>query len=416
VNQTLLARSLKLAFPMEEAADAGAGAAAGGGAVDAGADKGAPELTLRDELSAAVEIDEKGPEASDLSAAARRLASARKGGGQTKAPIDKVDDKTIQDSERVGQANAEKAKRDAELAKLPPEERAKAEADDKRKADEAAAGAKLEAPTHWPAPARELFAKQPPEVRSFLLERHKAMEADYTKKMQELAPVRRLNDVLDEGFKPYDDEMRKLGVTRDQALRELLGAHHRWKSDPQEYIRWVAGVSGIDLKNLVEGAAAADPAGESPTVKALRAEIDGLKAQVGQFSGAHAQQQQNAQLSEVTKFAEEKDAQGNLKRPYFDEVAKEMTALLKNGVATDLQDAYDRAIHANPTTRARVLAASQAEQRAKDEADRKAKAEAARKASAANVTGEGAAADMAAQTGSVREDLEAAFAGAGDRV
>ena len=45
----------------------------------------------------------------------------------------------------------------------------------------------LEPPQHWPAEKKELFRSQTPEAQQFLLERHKAMEGDYTRKTQELA-------------------------------------------------------------------------------------------------------------------------------------------------------------------------------------------------------------------------------------
>lgn len=366
------------------------------------------ELSLRDNLEANLEISEKGEESVDLSKAAKTLAGARKG----KAPIDKVDDKTITESERVGKENEAKAKRTAELAAMTPEARAAAEADDKKKADEAAAASSIEAPAHWPAAVREMFAKQSPDAKKFLLDRHKAMEADYTKKMQELSPMRRMQEELDDIFKDEEAEMRQLGVTRAQAIRELVGAHKRWKADPVAYVKWVAGMSKLDLKGLVEGAAAADPAGESPTVKALREQVSTLTGQVKAMSGAQTEQDRSARMNEVTQFAEEKDDQGKLKRPYFDEVAKDIAQMIHvsraNGQALSLQDAYDRAVYANPTTRGKLLTEQDTQRRSKEEAERKAKADAAKKAGF-DVKGEGAATQVAASTGTIRESLEKAF-------
>jgi hypothetical protein len=45
----------------------------------------------------------------------------------------------------------------------------------------------LEPPQHWPEEKKQLFRAQSPEAQQFLLERHKAMEGDYTRKTQELA-------------------------------------------------------------------------------------------------------------------------------------------------------------------------------------------------------------------------------------
>lgn len=370
----------------------------------------ATELSLRDELGANLEIAEKGPESTDLSEAARKLAGARKG-RQPKEPASPTDDEKREADD--------KAKRDAEYAKLAPEERAKREAEDKRKAEEAASAAKIEAPAHWPAADREMFAKQPPEVKQYLLGRHKAMEADYTKKMQELAPMRRMGEELDDIFKDYDAEMKQTGITRAQAIRELVGLHARLKADPVEGLKYIAGLSGIDLKQLAN-APAADPAGESPIVKELRSTVSRLEGQLKTFTGQQGEQQLNARLSEVQQFAEEKDAQGQLKRPYFDEVAKDVAVIIHasraNGEKLSLQDAYDRAVYANPTTRQKVLAAQDAERRTREEAERKAKADAARRAAAGNVEGEGSATALNKTEGSLRGDLEAAMADWGGRV
>lgn len=354
------------------------------------------EPSLSEEIGAHFELAEKGEEAPDLSAAARTLAGARKSARAAEATTTQAATSTT--TAATGAATTAAA--------------AEVKTDDATKTADAAVP--VEAPAHWPAAAREMFAKQSPEVKAWLLDRHKAMEGDYTKKTQELAPTRRLQEDLDEIFKDYDAEMKQIGVSRAQAIRELVGMHTRWKTNPAEYIKYVAGISKIDLKSLVEGAAAADPAGESPTVKALRDQVAELTGQIKTMSGAQRDQQQNARMNEVTQFAEEKDAQGNLKRPYFDEVASDVAALIRASKGEDgrttlsLQDAYDRAIYANPTTRQKLLTAQDAERKTKEEAERKAKADAAKKAGF-DVKGEGAATAVAATTGTVRDDLSAAM-------
>lgn len=365
----------------------------GGGAavVDAGAaEPGATETTdstaeptLRESLEANMELAEKGEESSDLSAAAKRLAAARKG-RDPKSAAKPADAKTVETE----------AKKDAKPAEAKTEETA------------------VDAPAHWPAADREMFAKQSPEAKQWLINRHKAMEADYTRKTQEVVGMRKFKEELDDIFKDYRDEMALNGVTDAMAIRQLVAAHTLLRKDPASAMKRLAEQYGIDLKGITEGAAAADPAGESPTVKALRDEVKQLTGQLRTLTGAQDQHQQKARLDEVTHFAEEKDAQGQLMRPYFDDVAKDVAALIQvartNGERLTLQDAYDRAVYANPTIRAKVLAASDAQRRAKEEAERKAKAEAARKAGF-DIKGEGAAAAGVATNSSLRDSLERAW-------
>ena len=406
MKNTILAMLFNLFCPLMSvdgaegggAPDTGGAAPAGGGEGGGAEAGGEKELSLRDSLAAEIEIQEKGPESNELSDAARRLAAARK--GAQKAPAKPAE---------AGKENSAAAAELSDPAK---------KAEEEKKAAEAAA---IEAPAHWPAADREMFAKQSPEAKKWLLGRHKAMEADYTRRTQELAGTKRLQESLDEVFKPFKQDMELAGVTMEAAIRQLVAAHAKLRSDPAGGIKWLAESYGIDLKGVTEGAAAADPAGESPTVKALRQQVDSLTGQLKTLTGAQNDQQLNAHMSQVQQFAEEKDDQGKPKRPYFDEVAQDVARLIRaaraDNQAITLQEAYDSAVWANPTTRAKVLAAQDAERRAKEEADRKAKADAAKRAAAANIQGEGSAAAVTPRNdGSVRSDLEAAFASVGDRV
>lgn len=384
-------------------------------------DKGSAETVVADTLDAdlnkAFDASEKAADAGttteatkadgkvDVSEAARTLAAQRKAAGSA----DAGDSKTVADDPA--------AKRAAELAAMAPEARAAAEAEDKKKAEEAAEV--VEAPTHWPAADREMFGKQPKDVQKFLLARHKAMEADYTRKTQELGGVRRLKETLDEVFAPFREQMQLQGIDDATAIKQLVAAHAFLQRDPAAALKHLAQQYGQDLKALVEGGAAADPAGESPTVKALRAQLSELTTWKSQFTAQQGTEQLNARLNEVTQFAEEKDAQGQLKHPYFDEVAKDVAGLIHaaraNKEQLSLQDAYDRAMYANPTTRAKVLAATDAQRRAKEETERKAKADAAKKAGF-DVKGEGAATTVAAQHDDIEASLNAAFDASAGRV
>ena len=338
----------------------------------------------------------------DVSEAARTLASARK---------------AASDADKGGKPEEgdPAAKRAAELAAMSPEDRAKAEAEDRQRAESEAAS--VEAPQHWPARDREFFSKQAPEVRQWMLGRHKAMEADYTRRVQEVAHIRREGDELREIFRPFAEAMNADGMTIPMAVRQLTAAHHKLVSDPATGIQWLAQKYGIDLKQIVEGGTQTGQ--PDPRYQKLESEVTQLRTTLqGQLS-ERVEQERRANLSKVEQFAEEKDAQGKPLRPYFDDVAKDISMLLRAardaGETLSLQDAYDRAIYANPTIRQKVLAAVDAERQAKIEDERKRKANAARTAGF-DVKGEGAAAPMAAQNDSIEDALAANFRRAQGRV
>lgn len=276
----------------------------------------------------------------------------------------------------------------------------------------------LEAPQHWPAQARELFAKQPKEVQSWVLERHKAMEADYTRKMQDLSGTRRVKEQLDEIFGPMRDELYRNGLDEITAVRELVGWHNYVQQKPVEAFQRLAQRYGIDLAQLASGNG--QQAQLPPEFNQVSQRVSQIDQQLRSYLSAQQDQQFRANLSQIEQFAQEKDAQGQLLRPYFDEVSADVADLIRaakaRGLEMTLQEAHDRAIYANPQVRAKVLAAQDAQRRVKDEAERKAKADAARKAAAGNVTGQGAATKVVANTDSIGADLRAAFDAAEGRV
>lgn len=261
----------------------------------------------------------------------------------------------------------------------------------------------IEAPQHWPLAEREMFSKQPVEVQKYLLDRHKALEADYTKKTQSVAQFQRQWDQINELLAPHREKYSLAGMDDTAAVRQLLQAHAWLEKEPRAAIDWLAKSYGIDLTQPVDPAAQEDPA-----VVALRNQVAQLTRSQEQERAAAREKEQKENLARVTQFAEAKDAQGNLQRPYFDDVSDEIVALMKSGVSKDLQDAYDRAVYANPTTRAKLIAAEAAQRQAKADQEAKAKAEAAKRAGF-EVTGQGGMGVAQPAKDNLRAELEAAL-------
>jgi nitric oxide reductase activation protein len=88
-----------------------------------------------------------------------------------------------------------------------------------------------------------------------------------------------------------------------------------------------------------------------------------------------------------------------------------MAALIGQGAAKDLQDAYEQAVWARPDTRATLLAQQRAEEEQKRRAEAKQKAEDARRKSVSITGGPGNTANSSAPEGrSIRDELSAAIA------
>ena len=100
-----------------------------------------------------------------------------------------------------------------------------------------------------------------------------------------------------------------------------------------------------------------------------------LETQLTQREQAILNERKTQVAKEVEAFAAD--------NPYFDEVADDIIPLLNHGM--QLKDAYERAIWANPVTRAKEMARVQTEAEAKLKEKAKKDAEVAKKASGVNV-------------------------------
>ena len=95
----------------------------------------------------------------------------------------------------------------------------------------------LEAPKHWAKEFKERFEKLDPNGQHLFMSRYKDLEADYTKKTQNLAQYRKRNEALDEIYGPYKDDFQRAGMDEVAATRQLLAAHKYLKEDPKQALK-----------------------------------------------------------------------------------------------------------------------------------------------------------------------------------
>lgn len=288
-----------------------------------------------------------------------------------------------------------------------------------------------EAPARWSAAEKQEFAKLPTEAQKLLLDRYKSMEADHTKKTMAIARLKDLEPV-DKMFEPYRDIMRQKGLSIVKVIEGWANVERKLSQGEAAAIEQIAALARAYKVTPAKLAAAigigpaaqngvTDPAATVQAAAAatqyppeLLAKLDALERQVGGLTAserANAQREQTTRESRVTNeietFKSAKDGHGNPLHPHFEDVEDDMV-LLATGYASrqqqipPLQELYDRAVNANPSTREKLRAAEKqlSEQTAKDEA--RAKAAAAKKASA-SVTGSPAGAGPSPGGGRVRE-------------
>lgn len=243
--------------------------------------------------------------------------------------------------------------------------------------------AEMEAPQHWSDSDKTLFAGQPREVQQFMLDRHKAMEGDYTRKSMEVADFRRTWEPVQDIFAPYEQELRASGTSPGQLVNQWAGTYLALQNDPAGTLRALANQYGVDL-------AADDEGYTDPVVGNLQQQLHQLQNSMAQREQMEYASKQAAIESTIHDFKEMKTEAGELAHPYFDDVMEDMLALASAeraaGRNPEIHTLYEIAVWMNPSLRERQVEAQlkAAEEKRKNEARQK--AEAARRAGT-HVTG-----------------------------
>lgn len=245
--------------------------------------------------------------------------------------------------------------------------------------------------------------------QKFLIEREKERDADYTRKQQARAEFLKTYEPVDQVLAPYREELKRSNLDAAGLLRRYINTELMLRENPREALRMIAETYGVDINQ--PNPDQDDPILNHPAVGQLRQEIMTLKGHLTEREQREQQAQTQTRLTEIESFSEEKNNNGELTHPFFHDVMDDMVLLAQAeraaGRVPKLQDLYDRAVWANPTTRQKSLAAQSAEQQRKSAEEAAQKAAQARKASAGVSGSPGSSAPRTDR--SLREELEAAF-------
>ena len=241
----------------------------------------------------------------------------------------------------------------------------------------------LKAPEQWDAASKESFAKQPKEVQQWMLDRHAAMEGDYTRKAQDVAPYR-------ETATRWQDYITRTGQRPDALINDLLQVdqvlRHGTDAQAAQVLKNLARDRGYELVRAGEGGSGAGGEGDDPLGEEIRRHqapmLDEVRQLREQIAAREAEQKRvvaDRAHAEVVAFEAEKDAEGNLKHPHFAEVRETMAQLaqterLSGRPDSSYEQLYEQACWVVPGVRARMVAAqsvqAQAEQARRAEQQR----------------------------------------------
>jgi hypothetical protein len=236
-------------------------------------------------------------------------------------------------------------------------------------------------PTSLKGAVQAKWSNLDPDVRS---EFHRR-EADFHKGLSAYKEMAEIGKIMDAEVRPYEAFIRSKNLSAPAVVRDLMNTAYTLNTgNPDAKLQVVLNIAkeyGIDLSNVQEKAqqlATAAPQID-PVIAPLQQKLESIEKAFEQQRTEAAQREYAELQRETNAFAT------NPKNKFYEVVKLDMAALIETGRADGLQDAYDKAIWANPEARAQLLAEQQA-------AERKAKAEkaaAAKKAASTNVAPRG---------------------------
>lgn len=227
------------------------------------------------------------------------------------------------------------------------------------------------APKTWPKEMHEYWGKTDPKVQEYWETREKQM-LDGLDQYKEHAGI---GKTLKEVITPYRPILEAAGMDEATAVKSLLNAHYRLTQGSPEQ-------RALAYQELGRNLGLANPQEQQnidPTVKALQDKLAAIENSMTHSQQRALQETQTKVTKDVEAFASDTN------HPYFDEVADDIVAMIHAGKS--LEDAYEKAVWANPVTRQKEMARLQTETQSKLKEKTKQEAEQAKRAASTNVKG-----------------------------
>ena len=234
------------------------------------------------------------------------------------------------------------------------------------------------APVSWSQDAKAAWASLPPAVQQAVIKREQEASNGIKSYADKLKSVETLQSVIG----PRAQMLAAQYGTPEKGIETLFQLSDFASNDPAGFIRWFAQQRGLPLDQL----GTMQPAQSAPIDPNLAA----TQQRLGQLEALLVAQQRAEQERQTAELNSRIEAfKSDPKNAHFEELRQDMARLIQGGLASDLPDAYEKAMWANPTVRAKVIESQRATEEATRKAEAEKKAAEARKAAAINVATKG---------------------------
>ena len=187
-------------------------------------------------------------------------------------------------------------------------------------------------------------------MKEYAWQREEQMKAGY----EPLKAKAQFADEMQEAVQPYLQTIQGLGIDAPRAVKALMEADNALRyGTPDQKIQLFGRLAqqyGVNLGQL-QGLPQQSPV--DPMVYTLQNELNSVRGEVNNWKQQQEQAQNSVLLGEINQFSQ--------KAEHFEEARPVMIQLLQSGVATDLQDAYDKAVRLDPTLFDAIQQSKQAE-------------------------------------------------------
>lgn len=222
----------------------------------------------------------------------------------------------------------------------------------------------------------EALAQNPVALQAFM-RRSEEMKRGF----EQIKGKAKFGDAMERAIAPYAPILQQAGISPDVAVQRLFGAHQAITTGSMQQrigaLHQLATEAGVSFDQVKEYAA--NQPQVDPQVQQLQTRLEQMQSWIQQQNQAREWSERQTLNSEIERFASDPS------NAYFEEVRGDMAGLLQAGIAPDLKTAYDMAIYANPSVRAKVLADQQAKAEEARRAEAIQKAKVAKTAAAVNI-------------------------------
>ncbi len=222
----------------------------------------------------------------------------------------------------------------------------------------------IDVPHSWSSDAKQKWDTVPRELQEVIAAREKDSVADYTRKTQEAADMKRQADAVLSKLDPFKDAIAQKGVAPDEYIGQLLQADKMLEQNPVDALNFLAqSYTGKSLAELI----GSTPNGGQTTYDPRVAELQNGISQMQSYMKAQEEQKAVQNFEKTTSFVEnfysKKDESGLPVFKHIENVKAEIPELInslrsKNPKESNevlLQKAYDQAVWLNPEVRVQMM-------------------------------------------------------------